>query len=80
LFLLQNNTRPDKKMDPVSRTTAILLGFVGAAFTAITLGYVAHYDMGLTRDEIRTPSLVGAFLIGILMATEYFGKKLRKPK
>jgi hypothetical protein len=67
-------------MDPVSRTAAVLIGFVGAASTAITLGYIAHYDMGLTRDEIRTPSLVGAFLIGILLATDYFGKKLGKPK
>ena len=53
---------------------------VAAIITAFMLAYVAHDDFGLTRQEIRTPSLIAAAIIGVLVATEYFGKRLRKPK
>jgi hypothetical protein len=66
-------------MDPVSRTAVMLVAFGGAAFTAIAAGYIAHFDIGLARDEIRTGCLAGALLIAALLATEYFGKYLRKP-
>jgi hypothetical protein len=67
-------------MDPVSRTAAILLTFAGASLTAVAVGYIAHYDMGFTREEIRTFSVAGAIFIVTLMVTEYFGEKFRKPK
>jgi hypothetical protein len=67
-------------MDPVSRTAAIILTFAGASLTAVAAGYIAHYDMGYTRAEIRTFSLAGAVIIATPMATEYFGEKLREPK
>jgi hypothetical protein len=51
-----------------------------AVATASLLAYVAHDDLGLTRQEIRTPSLIAAAIIGLVVATEYFGKRLRKPK
>jgi hypothetical protein len=44
------------------------------------MGYIAHYEFGFSRQEIRTPAVVGAAVIGLLVATDYFGKKLRKPK
>ena len=53
-----------------------------AAFTAnaaaLSLAYIAHYDFGLSRQEIRTAALVGAVVIAVLVAVEFFGKKLRK--
>jgi energy-converting hydrogenase Eha subunit G len=67
-------------MDPVSRTAAILLTFAGALLTAVAVGYIAHYDMGFTREEIRTFSLASAIILATLIATEYFGKKFRNPK
>ena len=60
----------------ISRSFAI----AAAIATACLLAYVAHDDFGLTRQEIRTPSLIAAAIIGLLVATEYFGKRLRKPK
>jgi hypothetical protein len=53
---------------------------VAAIVTASMLAYVAHDDLGLTRQEIRTPSLIAAGIIGLLLATDHFGKKLRKPE
>ena len=57
-----------------------LLAAVGAIVTALSVGYIAHYDLGFSRQEIRTQAVICAVIIGLLMATEYFGKKLRKPK
>jgi hypothetical protein len=54
-------------MDPVSRTAAILLTFAGASLTAVAVGYIAHYDMGFTREEIRTFSVAGAIFIVIFV-------------
>ena len=56
------------------------LAAVGTIVTALSVGYVAHYEFGFSRQEIRIPAVVGATIIGLLMATEYFGKKFRKPK
>lgn len=66
--------------DPTKAAIELWLAAVGAVVTAVLLGYIAHYDLGLTRQEIRTPAVVGAVVIGLLIATEYFGKKLRKPR
>ena len=56
--------------------------FFGAAavLAAVMLGYVAHYDFGLSREAIRIPAITGAAVIALLIAVEFFGKKLRKPK
>ena len=42
--------------------------------------YAAHYQWGLSRVAIRTDALLAALLIGMLVAIEFFGKNLRKPK
>jgi hypothetical protein len=62
--------------------TAILrwLAAVGAIVTALSVEYIAHYDLGFSRQEIRTQAVIGAVIIGLLMAIEYLGKKLRNPK
>jgi hypothetical protein len=59
--------------------TGLILG-AGAAVAAASFGYIAHYDLGLSRQEIRAPALLTAGVIALLLAVEYFGKQLRKPK
>jgi hypothetical protein len=63
----------------IDRFLNLLMAVSAAAFTAVMLAYIAHYDLGLSREEIRafavTAAGVGVALVGI----EYFGKKLRKP-
>ena len=44
------------------------------------LGYATHYQWGFSRVAIRTDALLAALLIGTLVAIEFFGKNLRKPK
>ena len=69
-------------MEPEERKISISWwSAAGAAIvTAYLLGYIAHDDLGLTRQEIRTPALLAATIIGLLLAMNHFGKKLRKPK
>ena len=65
---------------PSKIATLRWLAAVGAIVTALSVGYIAHYDLGFSRQEIRTQAVICAVIIGLLMATAYFGKKLRKPK
>jgi hypothetical protein len=54
---------------------------VGAAIgAALTVGYIAHYDLGFSGQQIRTPAMVGAFVIATVMVIELFRKFLRKHK
>jgi hypothetical protein len=53
---------------------------VGAVVTAFTGWYVARYDLGLSKQRIRAPAVLGAAIIGLLVAIEYFGKRLRNQK
>jgi undecaprenyl pyrophosphate phosphatase UppP len=64
----------------VGRVLSFLMSVVTAAITALSLAYIAHYDFGLSRQEIRTPAVVAAAVIAALVAVEFFGKKLRKLK
>ena len=70
--------------DPIPVKIAGFLVSVGvAAMAALAVGYVAHYDFGVSRLDIRTSALIGAATIALitvlLWAIEYF-KKLRKSK
>jgi hypothetical protein len=60
--------------------TFLFFAAVAAIAAAVMLGYVAHFEFGFSRQEIRTPAVIAAAIIGVLLATEYFGRKLRKPK
>jgi hypothetical protein len=53
---------------------------VSALVVAFLLGYVAHHQWGLSRATIRTDALLAALLIGTLVAIEFFGRNLPKPK
>jgi hypothetical protein len=67
----------------MEKLTNRIIGFMQFATTAATaalaLVFIAHYDFGLSRQQIRTPAVVGAGVISALVAVEFFGKKLRKP-
>jgi hypothetical protein len=45
----------------------------------VTLAYIARYDLGFSREEIRTFAVIAAAVGVALVGIEYFGKKLRKP-
>ena len=47
---------------------------------AFTLGYVARYDFGISRQEIRLLAVTAAAVIGLLLAIEFLGKGFLKPK
>jgi hypothetical protein len=63
---------------PTEKTVFRWLAAVGTIVTPVSAGFIAHYEFGLSRQEIRTPALVGAAIIGVVMATEYVVQKLRK--
>jgi hypothetical protein len=63
----------------VGRVLAFLTSVVSAVLTALSLAYIANYDFGLSRQDIRIPAVAGAAVIAVLVAVEFFGKKLRKP-
>ena len=48
--------------------------FFTAPMAAAMLGYTAHYNIGLSRLEIRIPAIVAA-----LVAIDFFCRRLRKP-
>jgi hypothetical protein len=64
----------------IERVLSLIMSGVAAIFVALSLAYIARYDFGLSREEIRTPALVGAGVVAVLVAVEFFGKKLAKPK
>jgi hypothetical protein len=64
----------------VSRFLTYVMAAGTATTAALTLAYVAHYDFGLSRQQIRTPAMVASGVIALVVAIEFFGKKLRGPK
>jgi tetrahydromethanopterin S-methyltransferase subunit C len=68
-------------MHPIFARISTFLSLAGAAaMVAFWLGYIAHYDLGFSRQEIRTPAVIAAGVIALLLAVEYFGTRLRKSK
>ena len=65
-------------------TPAFMIGVTcfTAPMAAAMLGYIAHYKFGLSRQEIRTPAVVGAAVIAVvivtLVALDFFRKRPRK--
>jgi hypothetical protein len=58
----------------INYTAAVCVVFLAAG----CLGFVAHYGLGLSRQEIRTGALLIATLLATLIAMEFFVTKLRK--
>jgi hypothetical protein len=63
----------------IDRVLNLMMAMSTASAIALSLAYIAHYDFGLSRQEIRTPAVVGAAVIAVLVAVEFFCKKLREP-
>ena len=64
----------------IERALSLMMSGVAATAVALSLAYIAHYDFGFSREEIRTPALVGAGIIAALVAAEFFAESLRKLK
>jgi hypothetical protein len=59
-------------------TFAVVAG--SAMLVAFALGYVAHYDIGLSRIEIRYSALIASGSIAILLAIELCRRYRHRPK
>ena len=57
-----------------------VLSGVSALVIAFLLSYEAHQEWGLSAVVVRTGALLAALFIANLVALEFFGKSLRKPK
>jgi hypothetical protein len=50
-----------------------------APVAAAMLGYTAHFNFGLSRQEICTPAVVVAIVIATFVSIDFFFKRLRRP-
>ena len=59
---------------------AIYIAAVGVVpLAAGALGYAAHYNFGLSRQEIRTEAMIAALVVAVLMLViELFCQQWRK--
>jgi hypothetical protein len=64
----------------VGRVLLVFLSAAAAVTAALTAGYTARYDLGFSPEQIRTEAIAVAILIGLLLAIDHYGKKLRRPK
>jgi hypothetical protein len=55
---------------------AVVNALCVAAYTAITLGCVALY-LGLPGEAVRGVAMILAILIAIVIAVDFYGKRLR---
>jgi hypothetical protein len=62
------------------RIAFVVRAGVSALVVAFLLAYAAHNDFGISRVDIRDWALLASVLIGSLVAIDFFGKKLKKPK
>jgi len=53
---------------------------ITAAMAAVILGYVEHYDLGLSRQTIRADSLLAACGAGGLLIIALYSNRLGKRK
>jgi hypothetical protein len=49
-----------------------------AGYVAIALRYVALYDLGLSREQVRSGAMIVAIIMAALVAIDFFGNKLGK--
>ena len=57
-------------------TSATAIGVAG--YVAFTLAYVAQNDFGFSSAQIRSAAIIAAFLVAMLMAIDFLGRKLAK--
>jgi hypothetical protein len=66
----------ENRIDLVTIAAAVCI----AGYVAITLWYVALYDLELSREAVRSGATIAAMLIGAVVAIDFFGKKSGKAK
>ena len=59
----------ERRFDPVAIANAVCV----AGYAAIMLGYVAHYNFGYSRAEIRGGALTAALLLVALIVIDFLG-------
>jgi hypothetical protein len=64
----------------VDRLFICMMAVMTATGAALTLAYIARYNFGLSRQEIRSDALVAAAFIAALVAADFFDRQLRKPQ
>ena len=64
------------RTDLVTIATAVSL----AGYAAMALWYVALFDIGLTREGVRSGATVAAILLGAVVAIDFLVRKLAKRK
>jgi hypothetical protein len=57
-------------MELTDKIVGLLVAVFAASFVAITVEYVAHYDFGLSRLDIRTSALMGAAIFALRKAAK----------
>jgi hypothetical protein len=65
--------------DPADMAVARCIFAFVTIMVALTISHVA-LELGFSNQGIRNIALTGALITGVILAVEYFGRKLRKPK
>jgi hypothetical protein len=66
----------ENRFDIVTILSAVCV----AGYVAIMLRYVALFDLGFSREQVRGGAMIAAILIAALVAADFLGKNLRKVK
>jgi hypothetical protein len=66
----------ESRFDVVTIAAAVCV----AGYAALTLWYIALYDFGLSREQLRGGAMIAAILIAALLAIDFFGSKFDKAK
>jgi hypothetical protein len=64
--------RMENRFDIVTIASAVCV----AGYAAMALRYVALYDLGLSRQEIRSGAVIVAIAMAAMVAIDFFGRKL----
>jgi hypothetical protein len=62
----------ENKFDIVTIASAVCV----AGYVAMALRYVALYDLGLSRQEVRSGAVLVAIAMAAMVAIDFFGSKL----
>jgi membrane associated rhomboid family serine protease len=65
--------------DPTDMAVARCIFAFVTIMIALTISHVA-LEFGFSNQSVRNVALIGALIAGVILAVEYFGYKLRKPK
>jgi len=65
--------------DPTDMAVARCVFASVTIMAAFTISHIA-LELGFSNQSIRNVALTGALVTAVILAVEYFGHKLRKPK